>query len=118
MSGNIIDIRRPFDPDSKDAEDRYNHVASRINRLRGRRRRLDAERDELERQFVENDLVVASGRRKGLTLTRQGRRKRLERLLELDHVTRQLDGEERFLRGELARMNVALELWARKTYGF
>ena len=37
--------------------------------------------------------------------------------MELACSTRHLDAEESWLREELARMNVALEEWARETYG-
>ncbi|MBW2497278.1 MAG: hypothetical protein JRF61_08405 [Deltaproteobacteria bacterium] len=116
-STKIIDMNRPFDPTSEDAEERYDTVVRRINQTRTRRARIESERSELERQFLESDLQVLSGSRRGEPLSKAGRRRRLARLVELEIEARQLCSEERFSIGELERMNSALDRWARETYG-
>lgn len=113
----VIELIRPFDPTSEDAEDQYDNVVRRINRVRVRRARVERERDELVREFVDDDLQVRDGQRKGQPLSRQGRRRRLERLLDLDHETRHLRSEEQFSADALDRMNAELDRWARETYG-
>jgi hypothetical protein len=113
----ILKLIRPFDPTSADAEENYDLVARRVNRVRSRRTVVGHELAELERQFVENDLSVGSGPRRGQPLTRKGRRERLARLLDLGVEYRQLNEEERFASTALDQMNEALDRWARETYG-
>ena len=107
----------PFDPTSAEAEDQYDTVVRRLNSARIERGKAARELDELSRQFVEGDLRVRSGPRRGQPLSRVGRRRRLERLLELGQEVRRLDGLEAFSRAALDRMNEALDRWARETYG-
>ena len=114
---NVLELIRPFDPLGANAEEDYDAVVRRLNRVRGRRTLVARERAELERQFIEADLTVRSGSRRGQPLTRNGRRRRLARLLELDTEARQLNVEERFAIANLDRMNEALDRWARETYG-
>lgn len=113
----VLELIRPFDPSDIDAEKSYDAVVRRVNRVRGRRAVVARELTELERQFVENDLRFRSGPRRGQSLTRNARRKRLTRLLDLGVEHRQLNEEERFASATLDRMNEALERWARETYG-
>ena len=89
----VLELIRPFDPSDIDAEKSYDAVVRRVNRVRGRRAVVARELTELERQFVENDLRFRSGPRRGQSLTRNARRKRLTRLLDL--------GVERLLPGTL-----------------
>jgi hypothetical protein len=113
----VLQLVRPFDPSDAGAEKNYDAVARRVNRVRARRIVVARELAEVERQFVEGDLVVRSGARRGQPLTTNGRRKRLARLLELGMEYRRLNNEEQFARADLDRMNEALERWARETYG-
>lgn len=113
----VLELIRPFDPLGADAEKDYDEVVRRVNRIRGRRAVVTRELAELERQFVESDLIVRSGPRRGQPLTRNGRRRRLARLLELGAEYRQLNDQERFAVANLDRMNEALDRWARETYG-
>ena len=106
-----------FDPRSTEAEERYDTVVRRLNRVRARRNLLVREFDRLSTQFAENDLKVESGPRRGAPLTTSGRRRRLGRLLELGCILDRLEAEERFAGEALDRMNVALDRWARETYG-
>ena len=112
----IVEMIRPFDPLERDAEERYDAVVRRINRVRARQARNARERVELERQFVEPDLRVLSGARRGEPLSKRGRRQRLARLIDLETESRQLRSEERFSTEALERMNAALDRWARETY--
>jgi hypothetical protein len=117
MSAEVIPILRGFDPLSNETEERYDRVASRMNQLSAAlnwRRRMAT---ELERQFVENDLVAASGARRGKPLTERGRKQRLGRLLGLRGELDRIDSEREHLSLELESMNEALEAWARHTYG-
>lgn len=114
---NVFEMIRPFDPMSADAETHYDDVARRVNRIRARRARNDRERLELERQFIENDLVVRGGVRVGLPLSVAGRRKRMQRLFQLTIEAERLASEEQFSMRALERMNDALDRWARDTYG-
>ncbi len=87
-------------------EDRQTADASECERLSARVYALMDEWEslrkrqrELERQFVENDLVARSGPRKGQPLTPRGRSARLAELLELhlqaDQLQRTLAWTER-----------------------
>ena len=114
---NVLQLIRPFDPLTAEAEDQYDAVVRRMNVIRGRRSRVARELAELERQFVENDLIVRSGPQRGQALSRNGRRRRLVRLLELGTEFRHLNDEEQFAIANLERMNEALDRWARETYG-
>lgn len=117
MSADVIPFLRGFDPLSQEAEERYDRVATKLNRLsaaRNWRRRMAT---ELERQFVENDLIATSGRRRGKSLTPLGRRRRLTRLLDVRSELDRIEAEREHLSIELESMNDALEIWARETYG-
>lgn len=113
----VLEMIRPFDPTTADAEPRYDAVVRRINRIRARSNQLERERSELERQFVENDLRITSGPDRGKSLSKAGRRRRLVRLHDLECEARRLREEERFSTDALERMNQALDRWARETYG-
>ena len=114
---NVRDMVRPFDPVSADAEDQYDAVVRRVNRVRARRTRLTRELERLERPFVDDDLVVQSGPRRGQPLSTNGRKRRLARLVEVGAELRRVEEEERFAVASLGRMNRALDRWARDTYG-
>ena len=116
-ASNVRQLFRPFDPVSHEAEEQYDAVVRRVNRLRARRTRARRELLRLEAQFLDNDLKVASGPRRGEPLSRVGRRRRLARLIEVGAELRRLRDEERFAVSTLDRMNAALERWARETYG-
>jgi hypothetical protein len=113
---NVIEMIRPFDPNHAAAEDQYDTVVRRLNRIRARRHRLGEEYTRLETQFVENDLFIASGPKRGETLSKAGRRRRLRRLIEIGADLRELDEQESFSVAALDRMNEALDRWARDTY--
>ena len=113
----IVQLIRPFDPMSADAEDRYDAVVRRLNRVRVRRAEVSRELSELERQFLEGDFTVRSGPRRGRPAALLERRRRLERMLDLGATLRRLDAEEEFATSNLARMNEALDRWARETWG-
>ena len=117
MSAQIIHLPSRFDPLSEDAERRYDRVVHRLNQLSAERSRTGRLIDELERQFVENDLTAVSGRRRGRPLTIHGRRRRLGELLALSQELSRIDEERDRLGRELAGMNRAIERWARETYG-
>ena len=112
----VLKMIRPFDPQSSDAEDQYDAVVRRLNRVRARRARLGKELTLLENQFIDNDLTIRSGPRRGKPLSRTGRRRRLSRLVEVGAEIRQLDEQERFSAAALDRMNEALDRWVRETY--
>ena len=112
----VLAMVQPFDPMSSEAEDHYDAVVRRLNRVRARRTRVAEEYARLETQFVEGDLVVVSGPRKGEPLSKQGRRRRLGRLVKIGAEVERLDEEERFSVAALERMNEALDRWARETY--
>ena len=114
---NVLEMIRPFDPLSTEAETQYDTVVRRINRVRARRACIEKEQRELERQFIDGDFTVPSGRRRGEPLSRITRRNRLMRLLELSAQAHRLAEEERFALRALNRMDLALDRWARDTYG-
>ncbi len=117
MSAQVIPILRAFNPASAAAESEYDGVAHRMNQLSAacNRRRLHA--SELRRQFVENDLVAASGSRKGDALTLRGRSRRLQQLIDNAIDLDKLEKEREQLCERLEMMNQAIENWARETYG-
>ncbi len=116
-AADIVPLIRPFDPMSTDAEDRYDAVVRRLNRVRVRRAEVSRELSELERQFLEGDFTIPSGPRRGRPAALLERRRRLERMLDLGATLRRLDAEEEFATSNLARMNEALDRWARETWG-
>jgi hypothetical protein len=113
----VLKLIRPFDPMADDAEENYDEVVRRVNSIRVRRTKIAHEASDLERQFVENDLIVLFGPRRGERLEEAGRRHRLIRLLELEAELQRLDQSEAFARSNLDHMNEALDRWARETYG-
>ena len=113
----ILELIRVFDPISPDAEAQYDGVVRRLSRARARSAVNARERETLEAQFLEGDLAVQSGPRRGQPLSLAGRRKRLNRLIELAVEAERLQAEERFSQRVLDRMNDALDRWARETYG-
>ena len=113
----VLQLIRPFDPSTTDAEAEYDAVVRRVNGLRDRRSEVARDLAELERKIVENDLVVESGPRYGEPLTPSERHGRLLRLLDLAMELRRLNDEEEFAVANLYRMNEALDRWARETYG-
>jgi len=117
VARNVREMVRPFDPVSADAEDQYDAVVRRVNRVRARRTRLTRELECLERPFVDDDLVAQSGPRRGQPLSANGRKHRLARLVEVGAELRRVEEEERFAVASLDRMNRALDRWARDTYG-
>jgi hypothetical protein len=117
MSAQVISILRGFDPLSAEAEERYDRVASRMNQLSAARNWRGRMATELERQFVENQLIATSGKRRGQTLTSRGRKRRLTRLFDLRSELDQITSDREHLSVELEAMNDALEVWARETYG-
>lgn len=113
---NVLEMIRPFDPIGADADDRYDTVVRRLNRVRAQRARLAKVLARLEGQFVDNDLTVQSGQRRGQPLSKSVRRRRLARLIEVGAEIRLLTEQERFALAALDRMNEALDRWARETY--
>jgi len=117
QESNVKQLLQRFDPMSASAEDCYDAVVRRINRVRARRRNVEGEFAELERQFVDGDVMVQTGPRRGEPLSKRGRRTRLAKMLELGIEVRKLTSEERFSIQALDRMNEALDRWAKDTYG-
>lgn len=113
----VLEFFRGFDPISPEAEAQYDGVVRRLSRARARMAMNARERESLESQFIEGTLFVDSDPRRGHLLSVAGRRKRLNRLIELAVQAEQLRGEERFAQRALERMNEALDRWARETYG-
>jgi hypothetical protein len=117
MGAVILPFRRRFDPLDPASETRYDSVVDSLNRRAAERRRNVRLAREIERQFVENDLVVAGGKRRGQPLTAEGRRRRIAQLLSLHDEQHRIDAQLQRLGGELESMNTDLEAWARDTYG-
>lgn len=115
--GRIRPLQRPFDPTALEAEEQYDAVVRRVNRLRARRSKLTRELRALEGPFLEGQPTVRSGPRRGQPLTRTGRRRRLARLVDVGVELRRTEAEERFATECLDRMNEALDRWAKETYG-
>lgn len=78
--------------------DAYDRIADRVNALLEKQMTLFPEYFELYDQFVDDDLLVKSGPRRGRRLTKQGRERRLKRLLALEVETHSMREEERLLR--------------------
>jgi len=117
MSAVVVSLTPRFDPTDPGAEARYDSVVSRLNRVSALRQQARRACAELERQFVEDDLVVRSGPRRGRPLTTAGRRQRLRALLERTATLRALEAERTRLLAELDAMNRALDAWAREHWG-
>jgi len=117
MSARIIPFRPGFDPLAPEAEARYDRVVHRMNQLAATRNRSRKLHSELERQFVENDLTARSGPRRGQPLTAAGRRRRLTQLISLCEELARIESERARLGVELESMDLALDAWARETYG-
>lgn len=112
MSAAILPFRKKFDPDSPEAEESYEQVVQRMNWLNTTIRSTRMRYQELERQFVENDLTARSGSRRGQDLTARGRRSRLEELFSCKEVLASKELEYSLLRRELHAINRDLEQWA------
>ena len=117
LSPHVLPLVRPFDPVDHDAEEQYDAVVRRLNRVRARRTRLTRELERLERPFLEGEPTVQSGPRQGQPLSVAGRKRRLTRLVEVGAALREATAEERFAVDALDRMNQALDRWARETWG-
>ena len=113
MTAAVLPFRRKFDPDSPEAEAAYERVIQRMNWLNTT---LGSTRDrctELERQFLENDLLARSGPRRGKPLTERGRRGRLQELYAGRDALIRKELEYGLLRHELRAINRDLEQWTR-----
>ena len=116
----VVELVRPFDPMSAEAEEYYDAVVRRLNRLRVRRAEIMREFSGLERRFLESkddDGGVRPGSRRDRAAALRDRRERLERMLDLGAILRRLEAEEEFATADLERMNEALDRWARETWG-
>lgn len=82
----------------EDLDEQLDRLAARHAEVLDRLERLTREQLELERQFVELDLRVRSGTRRGQPLPRMGRERRLERLLDVHHQGLVLSDERHRLR--------------------
>ena len=114
---NLRVLARPFDPTSAEAEDQYDAVVRRVNRARSRCTLLERDLRRLQAGFVDGNPTVQSGPRRGEPLSRAGRRRRLERMIDVGVDLRRAREEERFAVADLDRMNRALDRWAKETYG-
>ena len=114
MSAQVIVLRQPFDPAKPEAERLYDNIVAQINRVSAERERSRRICSELKRQFIEDDLRVASGPREGEPLKTRGRRERLNRLIEATELKREQDGEYERLCTRLEEMNQDLDEWARQ----
>jgi hypothetical protein len=112
MSAAVLPFRKKFDPDSPEAEESYEQVVQRMNWLNTTLRSTRLRYEELERQFVENDLLARSGARRGQPLTPRGRRTRLDELFNCKETLANKELEYGLLRHELQAMNRDLEQWA------
>ncbi len=113
MTAAVLPFRRKFDPDSPEAEDSYERLVQRMNWLNTTLGSTRARHNELERQFLQNDLVARSGPRRGESLTERGRRGRLNELCECGETRISKELEYNLLRHELKAMNRDLEEWTR-----
>ena len=111
MTAAVLPFRRKFDPASPEAEDSYERVVQRMNWLNTTLGSTRARCHELERQFLENDLLARSGPRRGERLTERGRRGRLNELFECRDALIRKELEYKLLRHELRAMNRDLEQW-------
>ena len=111
MTAAILPFRQKFDPDSPEAEESYEQVVQRMNWLNTTIRSTRMRYQELERQFVENDLTARSGNRRGQSLTSRGRRGRLEELFTCKENLEKKELEYGLLRRELQAINRDLEQW-------
>ena len=101
MTAQVVPLHPPHDQGEQ-----LDRLAARHAEVLERRERLSREQIELERQFVENDLRVRSGTRQGEPLSRMGRVRRLERLLDVHHQGCLLDDEDSRLRGTYMAMRL------------
>lgn len=105
MPAKVIPLARRRDDAARWSE--TDRLIERINAIRDELRSLRDEEAELARQFVELDLRVSSGPRKGEPLTRQGRARRLDRLLEVYRRTFDLMAEDSRLCAVLEQIDAA-----------
>jgi hypothetical protein len=117
MSAVVLPFRRRFDPLEPAAEARYDRVVDELNDLSNQRRRNALKAQGLERQFVENDLSVLGGKRRGQPLSPEGRRRRLAQLLSLHDEQSRIEAEFLRMQTVFESMNADLDAWARDTYG-
>jgi hypothetical protein len=116
MAAEIVPFFKLFDPLAVNAEERYDRVVARYNMLTARRIECQRTSDEIERQFVENDLTTSRGARCGASVSADCRRRRLWHFVCLNRQIDAIDTERKRLQQELDLMNDALETWAREAY--
>ena len=81
----VLEDRRPADPRE------CNRLRNQLYTMVDEWEQLMARRKELQRQFIENDLRVSSGPRKGQSLSPSGRRQRMAELLVVCERARYLE---------------------------
>jgi hypothetical protein len=116
MAAEIVPFFKQFDPLAADAEDRYDRVVARYNMLTARGIECQRTIDEIERQFVENDLTTNRPAHRGAPLSSERRRRRLWHFVCLNRQVDAIGVERERLQHELDLMNDALETWAREAY--
>ncbi len=106
---NVRSLERQQAADAGECE----RLSARVYALMEEWESLRRRQRELERQFLENDLTVRSGPRKGQALTARGRRDRLVELLALhlqaDQLQRTLAWVER-RRAQLLKQQVDMKV--------
>jgi hypothetical protein len=80
------------------SDEAYDRAADRVNMLMDGWTLRFHEWRELHQQFIDDNLRVRSGPRRGRRLTKQGRRRRLDRLLKLEVEMSSMLEEETALR--------------------
>ena len=113
MTAAVLPFRKKFDPNSSEAEESYEQLVQKMNWLNTTLRSSRVRMEELERQFIENDLEARSGPRRGEALTQRGRRNRLKELFECRDAVARKELQYSLLRKELQAMNRDLEEWTR-----
>jgi hypothetical protein len=112
MPAEVIALHPRFNPLSEKDHRHYEEMLRRVNFSDAVVRHLARNLAEIERQFVEDDLVVSEGPHEGQPLDMEGREERLLELmrLTLDHFHAR--EEHLKLIDQLKKIEKAIDAWA------
>ena len=112
MPAEVIALPPRFNPLSEKDHRHYEELLRRVNFSDAVVRHLARNLAELERQFVENDLLVRRGPRQGEPLDNEGRERRLLELMRLTVDYARAREEHSKLISRLRRIEKIIDDWA------
>ncbi|MBW2273141.1 MAG: hypothetical protein JRG96_07710 [Deltaproteobacteria bacterium] len=112
MPAEVIPLHPRFNPLSEKDHRHYEELLRRVNFSDAVVRHLMRNLSELERQFIEDDLVVKSGPREGEPLDAEGREQRLLELMRINLDHARAREEHLKLIEQLGKIEQVIDDWA------